>query len=171
MRPGATGPLARWSLPNGPADAGDGRASWTTMWGRGERRQIPDSAGEADAYRSGRYADYLVSCGAPVPPWAWMNALAHGGDVLVASLALAEGGPRGTAPALEPWYLVRKAIAEEVVVTLTIEGCTLGELQAGLLVGLELELAAVDPWVAVDPEGLTCLVLEELHAYRERSRR
>jgi hypothetical protein len=140
------------------------------MWGRGHQRDADDE-GRAAAYRAGRYADYLVSCDAEVPPWAWMNAPAHGGEVLVASLALAEGGPRGTAPTLEAWYRARKAIAEEVVVTLTLQGCTLAQLQAELLLGLELELAAATGWATVGPADLTCLVLDALHTFRRRSRR
>lgn len=139
------------------------------MWCRGAHGG--DDEGRGAAYRAGRYADYLVSCDAEVPSWAWMNATAHGGEVLVASLALAEGGPRGTPPALEAWYRARKAIAEEVVVTLTVQGCTLAQLQAELLLGIELELAAVEGWATVHPEELTCLVLDALHSFRHSSRR
>lgn len=139
------------------------------MWGRSERRD-PDPTEEGDAFRTGRYADYLVSRRQLVPPWAWVNALAHGSEVLVASLALAEPGPRDAAVELRSWYAARKALAEEVVSTLGVQGCSLDELQQGVLVGLELELAALNTWASPDPEELTCLVLDALHAYRDRSR-
>lgn len=140
------------------------------MWHRAERNE-PDERGEASAYESGRYADYLISRGADVPAWAWMNAVARGSEVLVASLALAEGSPRDAPERLRGWYLARKAIAEEAMSTIADEECTLAELQRGVLRGLELELAAVSIWAVPDPEELICLALEALHTYRNPSRR
>lgn len=140
------------------------------MWHRADRSE-PDGRGETDAYQSGRYADYLVGRGAGVPAWAWMNAVARGSEVLVASLALAEGSPRDAPERLRGWYLARKAIAEEAMSTIADEECTLAELQRGVLRGLELELAAVSIWAVPDPEELICLALEALHTYRNPSRR
>jgi hypothetical protein len=143
------------------------------MWHRGERSDGGPSRNgdELAAYRMGRYADYLIQRGAEVPLWAWLNGVAEGSEVLVASLALAEGSPRGAPVELRGWYLARKTIAEEVLATLSVEGGTLAQLQEAVLVGLQLELAAAGEQTEVGPDELACLTLDALHAYRDPSRR
>ena len=138
------------------------------MWRRVEN-EVPE---EHESFRAGCYADHLVAAKQEVPPWAWLNALAQGSEVLVASLAVAQPGPRGAPPELHRWYVTRKALAAEVMRTLTAEGCSLVELQHDVLRGLELELAAAASWAAPpEPQEVTGMVLEALHAFGGHRRR
>lgn len=139
------------------------------VWHRPDRRPV-EPEDEGDWFRTGRYADYLVAHRRPVPAWAWLNALAEGSEVLVASLALAEPGPRDAAEELRGWYALRKALAEEVVGTIGAEGCSLAEVQAAVLAGLELELAAASAWSAPDTDEVSAIVLQALQSFRDHSR-
>src|SRR5829696_4670597 len=67
---------------------------WTT-WGGS------DVADEADAYLDGRLLECLRAKGAGgiVPPWIWLNAVAHGDQERIAWLARRAGRSRGRAAA------------------------------------------------------------------------
>ena len=119
------------------------------------------------AFSSGRYADYLVGQGQLAPAWAWVNTVARGSTLLVASLAMAD--VPGEAPEeLRCWYRARKAMAQVVMEQLTQRRIPLAELQRRALVGLELELAATADASPRGPVETTCLVVDALVATEMR---
>lgn len=117
------------------------------------------------AFWSGRYAEHLVRQGAPVPAWAWLNALAHGSSLLVASLASATSVPPDLPEAMAPWARARKALALAVMDLVSQEGVRLGELQLEVLVGLELELAATEDTIRRAPIDTACMVVDGLEEH------
>ena len=117
------------------------------------------------AFSSGRYADYLAGRGLPAPAWAWVNTVARGSTLLVASLAMAD--VPGEAPEeLRCWYRARKAMSQVVMEQLAQHQhrIPLAELQRRALVGLELELAATADAFPRGPVETTCLVVDALVA-------
>lgn len=100
---------------------------------------------ESEAFLTGHLVERLVSHDETVPPWAWMNLLAHGTQAeLAAASRSREPHP------LITWRSVRSRLATEV---LDIAPCRggLAQLQRDLLIPLELELASRDsrswtPW-------------------------
>ena len=90
---------------------------------------------ECAAFLTGRYRELLEQTGQPVPVWAWLNALAHGEEELVARLA---AGPAGSDT--PDAYVAR--FARHTCHKLRSEGRTLKEIQATVLIPLELALAS-----------------------------
>jgi hypothetical protein len=130
------------------------------------RRHMQADPTEAPlAFWNGRYADFLLQRGEHVPCWAWMNALAHGSTLLVASLATATPVPDQLGEDLRPWFRARKAMALAVMELVSREGVRLRELQEKVLIGLELELAATIGHYERGPMETACLVVDGLEAY------
>ena len=117
------------------------------------------------AYTLGRYADFLAEHGRSVPAWAWLNAVARGSEGLVASLALAEPAGPDTPGSLQDWYDARTVIAQEVVGTVAVHGCSLAVLQRDVLAGVELELAAMEGCAEPGPDDLVEMVLNHLFSF------
>ncbi|HEX2851439.1 MAG TPA: hypothetical protein VHN98_12835 [Acidimicrobiales bacterium] len=97
-------------------------------------------AEECEAFLSGRFVEDIVGA-ADVPPWAWLNALAHGTLADVERLARDEGA------ACAPWRHVQRRIAIEVL------GLARGDAQR--LQALQTCLTAVELDVATRPGGAT----------------
>lgn len=129
-----------------------------------------DPAAGPTAFWNGRYAEHLIRQGAPVPAWAWLNALAHGSTLLVASLATAPPVTDDLPEELHPWARARKALALAVMELVSREGIRLRELQLLVLTGIELELAATEDIFRRGPIETACLVTETLEAYCEQRR-
>lgn len=137
-------------------------------------RRLPDAdpAAAVASFASGHYADYLVKAGLPVPAWAWVNAVARGSSLFVASLALLGGDPPELGERedqLRPWYRARKTMALVVAERVNSLGCDLAHLQRGALQGLELELAATGDLIERGPIETTALVSDAIDALHEGS--
>lgn len=107
------------------------------------RKRQRDTAGEAlalecEAYLTGTLAEYLEERGTSVPVWTWTNLLAHGTESQIADSLHRPSKPRRTG---RSWRIARSYLAFEVL-DLVCEDYPLEELQASVLVPLELELAA-----------------------------
>ena len=111
------------------------------------------------AFVNGRYVEWLVEHGHPVPVWAWLNQAAHGSELDVLNTAIAELPP-GIPP---PWAGCRRAIAQAVaaVITTTDE---LATLRRDVLVPLELDLARARLSPPLTPGQLVSLVAVTIDA-------
>lgn len=116
------------------------------------------------AYRSGRYVEYLAEREKPVPAWAWLNAMAHGSVVLVSSLAVAGVLAYEYDQPVRAWHRARKTMAMAVMENAGRRRCSLADVQAEVLCGLELELAATAGVYDRGPIETTCMVLDALGA-------
>lgn len=109
------------------------------MWRRRSRSDVPaapDLAAECEAFLSGGYTKYLEDRGGPIPVWAWTNLLAHATEEEIRSM-LSASEPRARASAR--WRHACSYVAGEVLDLAERRG-SLGELQAAVLIPLELEL-------------------------------
>lgn len=115
-----------------------------------------------EAFLEGRYAEHLERRGLRVPPWAWVNLLAHGtaAELDAARRVLADGEGPGAA-----WRAARAFLAREVLEAAQAAGTDLADLQRRVLVPLELELMG---WPAA-LWGPRHVVLRVLAALRPRS--
>jgi hypothetical protein len=93
---------------------------------------------ECEAFLNGTLADYWDEKGAIVPVWAWTNLLAHGSEEQIAAMVAHHPRPRRT---LRNWRLARSYLVTEVL-DLVDADFTLRDMQASILVPLELEMAA-----------------------------
>jgi len=93
---------------------------------------------ECEAFLAGTLAEYWDEKGFVVPVWAWTNLLAHGSQGLIGDCVVR---PNPSRRAVRSWRVARAHLASEVL-NLTAARFTLGQLQASVLVPLELELAA-----------------------------
>jgi hypothetical protein len=116
------------------------------MWRRSPRngvaRQARDLTDECEALLRGGLVEYLQAEGRWTPPWAWVNALAHGSvDDLV---RWAEGGvDHADDPSLSDaagWRAVLSFLAGDILSRVGAGGTTLEELQRSALIPLELDL-------------------------------
>ena len=95
-------------------------------------------AQECDAFLNGMLAEYWEEKGVTVPVWAWTNVLAHGSvEQIVESIAR----PRRPRRVGRNWSVARAYVAYEVLDLLDAE-ITLADMQAAVLIPLELEMAA-----------------------------
>jgi len=120
-------------------------------------KQAHELVAETEAFLRGSIAELLDRpTGDGVPPWAWLNALAHGtlDDIRRAATDRADGS-------LSPqWHHARSVLAAEV---LAAAGATsLAMIQAEVLVPLELRLASRNFAARMEPEDLLVSVLSEL---------
>jgi hypothetical protein len=100
---------------------------------------------ECVAFLCGRYASHLAERGRPVPVWAWTNTLAHATEAELQDLVRAQ---HRLARASDHWALASAYVAGEVLDLAERLG-SLRELQAAVLIPLELELASrpeIDRW-------------------------
>jgi hypothetical protein len=111
------------------------------------RRDLPGGvlASECEAYLNGTLAEFWEERGTAVPVWAWTNLLAHGSESQIHASLYRSSKPRRTG---RSWRIARSYLAYQVL-DLTSPDFTLEELQAAVLLPLELELAArpeVEQW-------------------------
>jgi hypothetical protein len=93
---------------------------------------------ECAAFLEGTLAEYWEDRGIVVPVWAWLNLLAHGSEAEIAESMLQTRQSRRTA---HGWRAARSSLAYEVLDLLDDE-FTLAEMQATILVPLELEMSS-----------------------------
>jgi hypothetical protein len=123
---------------------------WTT-WGQ------PGVADEAEAYLQGRLLERQRATGArgQVPPWLWLNAVAHGHPTMLRDLA---GAPRKKGPPAG-WRAARAALARELLDRTGGDPTAIARAQLELLVPLEGRLDAVGD---LSPAQLYELAVQEL---------
>ncbi|HTZ08395.1 MAG TPA: hypothetical protein VMB72_04940 [Acidimicrobiales bacterium] len=140
------------------------------MW-RGHRRRQEDTEAssaerlvveECSAFLAGRYADLVDGAGRPLPAWVWLNALAHGSHHELAALAAqpphwqADSGHDAT------WQRAVSFLAHEIRCVARQEGIEVGQLQARVLVPLELAMMK-ESVRSVAPSTFVGAVMEVLH--------
>jgi hypothetical protein len=124
-------------------------------------------AEEADAFLRGRLLQQMRRCGwhGSVPPWLWLNALAHGDRAMVVVIsgyepvfaAFQPGAP--DEPSDVAWRRAQARIAAELLRRSGGSDAHLRALQLRVLVPLEL---AVDD--GTTPERLVEVAVDELRA-------
>lgn len=120
------------------------------------RKAEHDITADCAAFLDGRYAEWLLDRGRPVPPWVWLNQAAHAShlDLLVAMTQITPIGPPG-------WAGARHAIALELLrVVDDIE--QLEWTRREVLVPLELDLARATLDPPLTPGQLVALVRSTL---------
>ena len=93
---------------------------------------------ECEAFLGGTLAEYWDDRGMAIPVWTYMNLLAHGDARRIGECVLRPDRPRG---ASRSWRVARSYLAYEVLDLTDLE-FTLADLQASVLIPLELEMAA-----------------------------
>ena len=88
---------------------------------------------ECEAFLDGRYAELVEGAGAPVPPWAWMNRLAHGTEDELRGEVDRLGDLHG-------WRQTSAYVAAEMLDEVDAGHLTLAALQRDVLVPLELDV-------------------------------
>ena len=134
------------------------------MWGKHREERATaeelEFVEECEAFLTGRYPGHLAVTGTPVPPWAWLNPIAHGGLVELRSLAGWEADAHPVRYGTGVWKQAVSYLAQEVLCQAGEDEPTLCDMQRTSLVPLELELARVA--AQVDPGQLVWLVLDAL---------
>jgi len=136
---------------------------WT--WRRHPRQ--PDPAGEAadvEAFLLGRSVEYFRARHQAVPPWAWLNTVAHSPPGAVDDLRVPEPGGEG-AKAEGAGRRAVETIAHALCRQTRGDPVAIGTLQRELLVPLELALVA-GRIHAQDARGVAQLAVATLHARR-----
>ena len=93
---------------------------------------------ECEAFLAGTLAEYWDDKGMEVPVWTFMNLLAHGDVRRIGESVLR---PDWSRRASRSWRVARSYLAYEVLDLTDLE-FTLADLQASVLIPLELEMAA-----------------------------
>jgi hypothetical protein len=101
-------------------------------WNRGVLPQ------ECEAFLNGTLAEYWDDRGMYVPVWTWTNLLAHGSGALITETVARPYRNRRLA---RSWRIARSYLASEIF-ELVSPDYTLEELQATVLLPIELEMAA-----------------------------
>jgi hypothetical protein len=133
---------------------------WTTRSRPWERELVT----ECEEFLLGRYAQYLRDENRPVPPWAWLNVLAHGNEQDIIALASSEPAQHRYAESV--WQQALAFLAQELMVAVTSPGNSLVGLQVSTLVPLELELAGRRGDKHAEPVELVSSVLKDLARHR-----
>jgi hypothetical protein len=92
---------------------------------------------ECEAFLHGTLAEYWDDKGLPVPPWAWLNLLAHGSENQIRASIACPSRPRR---ASRSWRTARAYVAYALLTLLDAE-CTLADMQRSLLIPLEFQMA------------------------------
>ena len=132
------------------------------MWRRKTELFADELVAECTAFLGGRYAPYLAERCRPAPVWAWTNVLAHATEAELHDLVRAPGR---FARASGRWALACAYLAGEVLDLADRHG-SLRELQAAVLIPLELDLATrtqINTW---SPRPWVTAVTTVLHDYR-----
>jgi hypothetical protein len=113
---------------------------------------------ECEAFLGGTLAEYWDDKGMEVPVWTYMNLLAHGDARRIGECVLRPDWPRR---ASRSWRVARSYLAFEVLDLTDLE-FTLADLQASVLIPLELEMAARADVAGWTPRQWVDLVEEAL---------
>ncbi|HEX4434362.1 MAG TPA: hypothetical protein VH012_06005 [Acidimicrobiales bacterium] len=115
---------------------------------------------ESEAFLNGTLAEYWDDRAMEIPIWTWMNLLAHGSTRQIGECVLRPYRPRR---ASRSWRVARSYLAYEVLDLTDLE-FTLADLQASVLIPLELEMAARDDVADWTPRQWVDLVEDALRA-------
>jgi hypothetical protein len=113
---------------------------------------------ECEAFLAGTLAEYWDDKGMEVPVWTYMNLLAHGDARRIGECVLRPDWPRRSS---RSWRVARSYLAFEVLDLTDLE-FTLADLQASVLIPLELEMAARADVAGWTPRQWVDLVEEAL---------
>jgi hypothetical protein len=117
---------------------------------------------EIEALLCGTYVEYLERRGRRVPPWAWINLLAHGSEDALRAAARTH---RRTFLNVNLWRHARSYLASEVLEVARHAG-SLGAVQGAALIPLELEHLAAPPSRRTRPGQWAVLVLSAIEDHR-----
>jgi hypothetical protein len=139
------------------------------VFGRGETRfgRGEDILPEVESLLDGRFVEYLERRGRPVPPWAWINLLAHGTEEALRTAAASRHRPFLD---VNVWRHARGYLAGEVLEVADRRG-SLAVLQATVLVPLELDHLAAPPSRRTRPGPWAAGVLRALEDHHGLTRR
>jgi hypothetical protein len=112
------------------------------VWAHGILRHSPEEAvaEEALAYLHGTYARYLQQHHKPLPPWAWLNAVAHGSPFHIRQLSAGMGHDLARGLKVRQWRQAVHFVAQEMVQLAEAGHHSIPEQQAMALVPLEERL-------------------------------
>jgi hypothetical protein len=113
---------------------------------------------ECEAYLSGRFAELVASRGDPVPPWAWLNQVAHAEPEDVVALARSGTRPGRLGQGPQDWRVAVGRIAAEVVGRAGTSPAGIRSLQVQVLLPVELSLMGEKAHLALTPEALVRVV-------------
>ena len=123
--------------------------------------EVDELVSESEDVLRGSYAERLLQARSPIPPWAWLNLLAHGTLNQLRALAR-QPAPQWVWPRAR-WFLVG-----EVLDVVDSGASSLRTLQREVLVPLELCTSGVaDGW---GPVELVRTTLGAVHAQLVRAR-
>ena len=134
----------------------DSRSSWDS----------PGVADEAGAFLDGHLVESMKSAGTTVPPWMWLNAVAHGDQERLAWLASDLGGAAvggSGAAGGSGWRWARARLAAELLSAGNGDAAVVAALQRDVLVPLELSLSHSED---LSPGALVDIVVAELACSR-----
>jgi hypothetical protein len=92
---------------------------------------------ECEAFLEGTLAEYWDEKGMAVPPWAWLNLLAHGSENQIRASIASPSRPRR---ASRSWRTARAYVAYALLTLVDAEN-TLADMQRSLLIPLEFQMA------------------------------
>lgn len=122
-------------------------------WHRRAEPPAEDLVSECEAFLAGRFAGVFDQRGEPVPPWAWLNRLAHAPREQIQALAATAGPPRRLGQRPSDW---RDAVATVAVDLLGLapDDQSLHSLQLSALLPVELALMGDKAGLAGTPQEL-----------------
>jgi hypothetical protein len=95
---------------------------------------------ECEAFLAGEWAEYRLARGQVVPPWAWLNRVAHApANGLVLAIRIPS-----SARETDEWTRLRTCVVESLFRQAEENRMTVTELQRAALVPIELALFAAD---------------------------
>jgi len=109
------------------------------MWRRRRQTSGEELIGECEAFLSGRFAERLGAHKGSVPVWAWTNLLAHGSERTLHVTSAMNRSLRSRQK--NEWLRARAYLAHELLALARADD-SLTDIQASVLVPLELELAS-----------------------------
>lgn len=119
--------------------------------------------GEWEAVLAGRYVEHLGARHDPVPPWAWVNVLAHATEEELGALARGRSRP-GRLKGFDDWYRALEFLADDILRHLRTTGGSLTQLQRSVLIPLEFDLYGRSDDVR-HPGRLAGIVLAAVHRH------
>jgi hypothetical protein len=125
---------------------------------------------DCEAFLAGHYLEHLDPPLGLAPPWAWLNLVAHAtpGELAAASGMNCPGSPPDRRA--RTWHDARAFLAAEVLEAAGGHPGRLKDLQARVLVPIELDLADAGD-IAYSPRDMVSAVLRALDDERRQCRR
>jgi hypothetical protein len=105
---------------------------------RRERRVVVSLIDECEAFLRGQVRDIPAAAYGPLPPWAWLNSIAHCDLDGLRALAAHELGPQKRFDSVGLWSNATSFVAGEVLTASAEDAATLREIQTSVLIPMEL---------------------------------